>query len=227
MQIFIRALDGRTVTADVEPDFTVLDVKELLCYGQCLRPEGWVCERMCTPPPFTRITFGGVSLEDHRTLADCRVDAESTLHVCVRLSSGQVFVRKDWDRIGDSPRFVPVAWACSRGNGLALRHWVADMTGIRAGEIELSLEDGTPILDGFGKWAALRSNEEQLSITIEARRTLAPVFTSGMSGMHHSLSEHALARLPLFVEALKGELSHHVRRGVKDGPAFSTVACMI
>ena len=74
VQIFIRT--NRTTTLDVELDETVESVKSR------------ILDREAIPLDKMRIVFLGKQLEDGRTLADCNVVRESTLHVLIRALCG-------------------------------------------------------------------------------------------------------------------------------------------
>ncbi|CAF1047342.1 unnamed protein product [Adineta steineri] len=76
MQIFVRTLDDRTLTFNVQSDVTVNDVKEL------------VEQREGIPVDEQRLTLGGISLADELTLDECHVEEESTLYVLLDLEGG-------------------------------------------------------------------------------------------------------------------------------------------
>jgi len=76
MQIFVRTLDDRTLTFDVQPDHTINDVKEL------------VEQREGIPIDEQRLTLGGISLNDELTLDECHIEEESTLYVLLDLEGG-------------------------------------------------------------------------------------------------------------------------------------------
>jgi len=82
MQIFVKNLHGRTLTLEVEPHETVLEIK------------GKIEEKDGMPPYRQRLIWCGKQLEDERTLSDYGIQKESTLHLCLRWNFGiKIFVK--------------------------------------------------------------------------------------------------------------------------------------
>jgi len=75
MQIFIKGLKGETITLEVNPSYTTLDLKEK------------VLAVLGIPTAKQRLLFAGRQLEDKDTLARNNIGKESTLH-CVLLLRG-------------------------------------------------------------------------------------------------------------------------------------------
>ena len=70
IQIFIKTLNGKTITLDVEPFYFVQDVKEK------------IYEKKGIPTYQYRLLFAGKYLAENRTLADYRIQKECTLQSC-------------------------------------------------------------------------------------------------------------------------------------------------
>ncbi|XP_035777895.1 polyubiquitin-C isoform X2 [Anopheles albimanus] len=82
MQIFVKTLTGKTITLDVVPTETVLDIKSK------------IEEREGIDPDQQRIIFAGKQLENDRIISDYNIQHGSTMHLVLRLKGGmQIFVR--------------------------------------------------------------------------------------------------------------------------------------
>ena len=83
MQIFVKTLNGKTITLEVDPRDSVEALKAK------------IADREGVPADQQRLVFGGKQLEDGRSLADYNVVKDSNLFLVLRLRGGgmQIFVR--------------------------------------------------------------------------------------------------------------------------------------
>jgi len=76
MQIFVKALTGKTITLDVDPNDAVENVTQQ------------ILSREDIPQDQQRLTYAGKQLEDGFTLLDYNINSESTLDLTMRLHGG-------------------------------------------------------------------------------------------------------------------------------------------
>jgi hypothetical protein len=77
IQVFIKTLSGKTTTLDLDRADTIASVKNR------------IQEKEGIAPGEQRLIFGGKQLEDDRTLSDYNINAESTVHMVLRLRGGK------------------------------------------------------------------------------------------------------------------------------------------
>lgn len=72
-QIFVKSINGKSRTLEVNAESTIGDVKRILQEKEGVNPDE------------QRLIFGGKNLEDTRKLSDYNIQSESTLHLVLRV----------------------------------------------------------------------------------------------------------------------------------------------
>lgn len=79
MMIRIKTLTGKELPIDVDPDDTVLKVKQR------------IEEKEGIPPPQQRLIFNGRHLADEKSVSELRIVGGSVLHLVLALRGGSLF----------------------------------------------------------------------------------------------------------------------------------------
>ena len=77
-QIFIKTLQGKTITIDVKDSDKIESIKQKISIKEGI------------PTDQQRLVFNGKQLEDNSTIAEYNIDTESTIHLVLRLRGGGI-----------------------------------------------------------------------------------------------------------------------------------------
>ncbi len=109
MQIFVKSVEGKTITLNMKPSDTIARLKDLLMAIESIEPED------------QRLIFAGRELEDDKTLSDYNIEKLSTVIMNLRLCGGGrpirnvILKRKEKDKTTSAAdvKKYEAAYACA------------------------------------------------------------------------------------------------------------------
>ena len=86
LQLFIKTLTGQTITIEVPPDSSIQKIKEEIAKKENIFPYQ------------QRLLLNGKELIDHKNISDYNISNNTTIHLIIKLTGIQIFIKDDNDR---------------------------------------------------------------------------------------------------------------------------------
>ena len=122
MIIFVKTITGKIITVDCEPSDTIEYIKAKIQELEGIHPDK------------QRLIFGGRQLGNSLTLAECKIQNESTIHLVIRLGGGPGTFFKVIFR---GVEYTTPGWCAGCLNGKSLKEFMEEETKIPIQNIEL------------------------------------------------------------------------------------------
>ena len=122
MIIFVKTVTGKIITVDCEPSDTIEYIKAKIQELEGIHPDK------------QRLIFGGRQLGNDLTLAECKIQNESTIHLVIRLGGGPGTFFKVIFR---GVEYTTPGWCAGCLNGKSLKEFMEEETKIPIQNIEL------------------------------------------------------------------------------------------